>query len=95
MAWICHPWICSSWAEAAVSTWCPVSADGCRRFSWQPHPAPSAAGAQPSISSQQLSAFSHFVEPWGFSSRGVEPTCRAVFDPQFAFLVQHSWIAEK
>lgn len=56
---------------------------------------PSAVGALPSTSSQQLSASSHFVVPQGVSSGGVEPTCRALFDPQFAFLVQHCWVAEK
>ena len=89
-----HP----SRAEAGLGTWCPVSADGCSRFSWQPGSPiqpPSAVGALPSTSSQQLSASSHFVVPQGVSRGGGEPTCRALFDPEFAFLVQHSWVAEK
>lgn len=56
---------------------------------------PSAVGALPSTSSQQLAASSHFVVFQGVSSRGVELTYRALFDPQFAVPVQHSWVAGK
>jgi len=76
----------------------PCSADGCSGFFWQlssPIQPPSAEGALLSTSSQQLSASSRFVVPWGVSSGGVQPAHTAVLDPQFASLVQRSWVAKK
>lgn len=62
---VTHP----SRAETGISNRCPVSSGECSRFSWQPRAAPSAAGALPFTSSQQLSASSHFVVPWGFPAK--------------------------
>lgn len=88
---VTHP----SQAETEISTRCPVSSGECSRFSWQPRAAPFRCGCSAiHILPAAFSPFSFCGAP-GVSSEGVEPTCRALFDPQFAFLVQHSWVAEK
>lgn len=88
---VTHP----SRAETGISIRCPVSSGECSRFSWQP----CAASFLSVCSAIHIlpAAFSlfPFCGAPGVSSEGVEPTCRALFDPPFAFLVQHSWVAER
>lgn len=85
------PGLKQGWAHGALSLLM-----GAGVFPGSPIQPPSAAGALPStIPPSNFQPFLILWHPSGGSSRGVEPTCRAVFDPQFAFLVQDSWVAEK